>query len=314
MSSEFDRKVFVRDLKEEFHLTQITGNDDSLNRWIIAPDVNRPGLELTGNMRETDLKRVNLIGNKELAFIKTLDENTQRERFDSITDGFTPCIIITSGNKTPEILKNLAIQKNFPIFETDESTFRVVVQVIAYLDEKLAPTESFHGVMMNIYGVGVMLQGKSGIGKSELALDLIQRGHMLVADDRVDISRVHNDLICRSPELLKNMLEIRGVGVIDVSMAFGSTSTLDESYLDFVIELVPFDATKINDRIGVEDNPTVSILGVDRPLVKIPVKEGRAMGAIIESAVANFRLLEKGIDSAKIFDKRVVEYIEKNKE
>ena len=110
------------------------------------------------------------------------------------------------------------------------------------------------------------------------------------------------------------MLEIRGVGVIDVSMAFGSTSTLDESYLDFVIELVPFDATKINDRIGVEDNPTVSILGVDRPLVKIPVKEGRAMGAIIESAVANFRLLEKGIDSAKIFDKRVVEYIEKNKE
>lgn len=314
MSLEFEKKVYVRDLKNRFNLNQVTGNDESLNRWIVVPDVNRPGLELSGYMRENDLKRVTIIGNKEIDYINNLDEEDQKSRFEMITDAYTPCIIVSGGNVTPKNLVNLANQRNFPIFETVDKTYRVVVQLIAYLDEKLAPSEAFHGVMMSIYGVGVLLKGNSGVGKSELALDLIRRGHMLVADDRVDICRVHNDLLCKSPEILKNMLEIRGIGVLDVSLAFGSTSTLDSSVLDLVIELVPFNNDTIVDRIGIDSEKKINILGVERPLLTVPVKEGRAMGVIIESAVANFRLLEKGISSAEIFDKRVVEFINKNKE
>lgn len=308
---ELDGKVFVKDLKETFNLLQVSGDEESLKRWIIVPDVNRPGLELSGYVRSNDLKRVNILGNKELEYLKAIENSeTLSARYNTITDAYTPCIIISEGNECPSKLLEIAQAKNFPIFISQDKTYRLVVQLIAYLDEKLAPNDTFHGVMMNIYGIGVMLKGESGIGKSELALELIKRGHMLVADDRVDIYRVHNDLICRAPELLENVLELRGVGVIDVTYLYGTTSTLKQTNLDLIIELVPFDANRITDRIGANDRKTINILGLDKPLMEIPVKEGRSMGVIIESAVANYRLIMNGVDTAKMFEEKVAAYIQ----
>lgn len=302
----FDKKVFVRDLKETFELQQITGDDESLNRWIIAPDVNRPGLELAGFEGSNDLKRVILIGNKEMDYISHLDETVLRPRFEAITDVFTPCIIITHGKKAPELLVQIAARKNFPLFVIDQPTYRVAVRVIAYLDEKLAPSDTLHGVMLNINGVGVLLRGESGVGKSELALELINRGHTLVADDRVDMIRTHNSIFCRSPELIKNMIEIRGIGIIDVTKLYGSTSTLDESKLDLVINLVPFSAERSMERLGIEEGSGTNFLGLEIPTMDIPVKEGRAMGVLIETAVANFRLQQQGYNAAKEFDERLM--------
>ena len=308
---ELDGKVFVKDLKETFNLLQVSGDEESLKRWIIVPDVNRPGLELSGYVRSNDLKRVNILGNKELEYLKAIENSeTLSARYNTITDAYTPCIIISEGNECPSKLLEIAQAKNFPIFISQDKTYRLVVQLIAYLDEKLAPNDTFHGVMMNIYGIGVMLKGESGIGKSELALELIKRGHMLVADDRVDIYRVHNDLICRAPELLENVLELRGVGVIDVTYLYGTTSTLKQTNLDLIIELVPFDANRITDRIGANDRKTINILGLDKPLMEIPVKEGRSMGVIVESAVANYRLIMNGVDTAKMFEEKITAYIQ----
>ena len=311
-NESFDKRVYVRDLKDVFDLRQISGNDDSLNRWIIVPDVNRPGLELSGYTRSNDLKRVNILGNKELEYLEDIkDDPDLIDRYNTITDGYTPCIVISDNNECPSLLLEIAQRKNFPIFISKEKTFRLVVQIIAFLDEKLAPNDTFHGVMMNIYGMGVMLKGESGIGKSELALELIKRGHILVSDDRADIYRVHNDLVCRAPKLLENMLELRGVGVIDVTLLYGTTSTIKQSNLDLIIELTPFISGEAKDRLGIEDRKTMNILGLDIPLMEIPVKEGRSMGVIIESAVANFRLINQGIDAAKLFKERVREAIEK---
>lgn len=308
---ELDGKVFVKDLKETFNLLQVSGDEESLKRWIIVPDVNRPGLELSGYVRSNDLKRVNILGNKELEYLKAIENSeTLSARYNTITDAYTPCIIISEGNECPSKLLEIAQGKNFPIFISQDKTYRLVVQLIAYLDEKLAPNDTFHGVMMNIYGIGVMLKGESGIGKSELALELIKRGHMLVADDRVDIFRVHNDLICRAPKLLENVLELRGVGVIDVTYLYGTTSTLKQTNLDLIIELVPFDANRITDRIGANDRKTINILGLDKPLMEIPVKEGRSMGVIVESAVANYRLIMDGVDAARMFEEKVSAYIQ----
>lgn len=301
----FDKKVFVRDLKETFELEQITGDDESLNRWIIAPDINRPGLELAGFDGSNDLKRVILIGNKEMDYITRLSDEVLRVRYEAITDVFTPCIIITHGKDAPALLKEIAEAKNFPIFKIDQPTYRVAVRLIAYLDEKLAPSDTIHGVMLNINGIGVLLRGESGVGKSELALELINRGHALVADDRVDMFRTHNSIFCKSPEIIKNMIEIRGIGIIDVTKLYGSTSTLEDSKLDLVINLVPFSAERSLARLGLEDAEGVKFLGLEIPSMDIPVKEGRAMGVLIETAVANFRLQQSGYNAAKEFDERL---------
>lgn len=314
MNNKLDRQVFVGDLKVKFALHQVSGNEESLKRWIIAPDINRPGLELAGFEVENDLKRVEIIGAKEMAYITTLDAATQRARFETITDAYTPCIIITHGNQAPPILLDVAEGKNFPVFETEESTHRLSVQVIAFLDEKLAPMTLIHGVMMNINGVGVLLKGESGIGKSELALELVSRGHSLVADDRVDMLRMHNFILCKAPQILRNLLEIRGIGVIDLSRIYGSVSTLNETRLDLIINLEHQDGDYDPVKLGFEAYPKCEVLGLAIPYINISVKEGRAMGVIIETAVANFRLQQLGYNSALEFKEKLREFINSQKE
>ena len=308
---ESEGKVTIRELQNYFKFEQLTGNEDSLSRWVIVPDVNRPGLELAGFFKHTEPRRIVIIGDKEQAYIDTLSVEIQRERFEQLTDGHTPTIIISHHRSCPEVLKEIASYKNFPIFRTSMTTSRLMVDLVSFLDERLAPSDSIHGVLISVYGKGVLICGESGMGKSETALELIRKGHVLVADDRVDVVRVHNSIIGHSPQLLQGMLEIRGIGIIDVAKMFGASALLPSAQIDLVVSLEKFDSSVEYARVGIENEQFMHVLEVDLPKIVLPVKEGRTMAVLIESAVTNFRLKEMGFDSAKEFENRVYDYIEK---
>lgn len=304
-------KVTIREIEQYFQFEQLTGNDESLERWVIVPDVNRPGLELAGYYKYTEPRRIVIIGEKESAYINTLDEEVQKERFDKITDGYTPCIIIAHDQKCPEILQEIAEERNFPIFMAKQPTYRVMADLVTFLDEKMAPMDSIHGVLVSVYGKGVLIMGESGMGKSEIALELIRKGHVLVADDRVDIRRVHNTLIGRAPDLLAGFLEIRGIGIIDVAKMFGGSSWMLDDEVEMVIMLEDYDPKKEYARLGNEEQKYMRILGLEVPMMVLPVKEGRSMAILVEAAVTNHQLKERGYDSAKEFEKRVYDFIER---
>jgi HPr kinase/phosphorylase len=294
----YDKKVTIKEIVEFFNFEQLTGDSASLERWTVVPDVNRPGFELCGIMRQTDPRRIVVIGNKESDFIKTMSEEDQRARFPQITDGLTPALIITKNNELPPVLKEVANATDFPILRTGLETFRLMTDLITFLDEKLAPEDTLSGVLVSVHGTGVLLLGESGMGKSETALDLIRDGHLLIADDRVDVQHIHNAVYGHSPAIIKGLLEIRGIGVIDVEKMFGSASLSDSTKIDMVIKLVPFEAAAEYNRIGDETQRFTRILDVLIPTITIPVSAGRNVGALVESAVINFKMQQKGYNSA----------------
>ncbi len=309
-----NKKITVSKLKEQFHLNQVTGDDTSLNRRIEIAEISRPGFELAGFFQHSDLRRVIVFGEKEIAFIQSLDKKIQAERFELLTQDLTPAIIICRGFDCPTVLKRIAKKKNFPIFLTENATGRTSIDVTSYLDEQLAEETLMHGVFLSIHGKGVIIKGDSGIGKSEIALDLIQRGHILIADDCVELSHVGNTIVGKSPEVLSNLLEIRGIGVIDVVKMFGVSSVLDKDVVDLVVHLERWVPSKEYTRIGTESVELFeNILGVEVPKVIVPVTGGRSMSAIIEAAVMNMRLKELGYDSTEEFVNRIIANINKNK-
>lgn len=305
--------VSVKALVEAFDFEQITGDEESLNRQIVMADTNRPGLELAGFFENSQVKRLVVLGDKEIAYISTMSVQKQRKAFDFITNEITPAIIITKGHKCPDVLKRCAKRKNFPVLSSESATTRLIVDLVAFLDEKLASSQCLHGGLLSIYGKGVLIRGESGMGKSEIALELIKRGHLLVADDRVDCYRIHNKIVGKAPELLSGMLEIRGIGIINVARMFGVSSVLPKTQVDFQVSLEMWKPDQDYDRVGIEEKKHENILGVDIPKIVVPVREGRSMAVIIESAVTNYMLSEMGMDSAKEFEQRVLDYIEKNK-
>ncbi|MFV0479844.1 MAG: HPr(Ser) kinase/phosphatase [Anaerorhabdus sp.] len=311
---ESNGKVIIRDLVNHFGFEQVTGDETSLNRWVVVPDLNRPGLELAGFFKPDEMRRILIMGDKELTFIEKLDPEVQRERFKKLTDEYTPMLVLSRGRDCPEILKEVANKAGFPIFKSSLPSYRLMVDLITYLDEQLAPTDTLHGGFMSVFGKGILITGESGMGKSEVALELIRRGHVLVADDRVDIARIHNSLIGHSPELLYGMLEIRGIGIIDVMKMFGASALLQRANIDLVIRLERFDSTKEYARVGNEQEVFTKILDIDVPTIILPVREGRTMAILVESAVTNFQLKKAGFNSAKEFERRVFEHIQQKNE
>lgn len=309
-----DKKVTVKEFADYFQFEQLTGDEQSLRRSIELTDTNRPGLELAGFFDYSQAKRLVILGDKEIAYIHSMSEQAQKRSFDFLTGEETPAIVITRGHECPQILRECALEKNFPVFCCEEKTNHTIVNIITWLDEKLAKSVSVHGELLIIYGTGVMICGESGMGKSEIALELIKRGHQLVADDRVDCYRIHNHLVGKSPQLLEGMLELRGVGVINIARMYGVGAVAHKANVDIQITLEEFDPRANYDRVGIEEKKNVSILDVEVPKITIPVREGRSMGVIIESAVTNYMLAKDGLDSAKEFEQRVLEFIEKNKE
>lgn len=306
--------ISVEELKNYFSMLQITGDEKSLKHKITTADTNRPGLELAGFYDFSQRKRIVILGDKEQEYIKSMSDYRQRKTFDFLTSEDTPVIIITKDRECPPILRRIAKKKNFPILVTELETFRLIVNITTFLDEALAPIETLHGGLLSVYGRGVLIRGESGLGKSEIALELIKKGHLMVADDRVDCRRIHNRLVGGAPEILHGLLEIRGVGIIDVIRMFGVSSVIKTSPINLVIQLETWKKDSTYSRLGIEDTQYDTILGIEVPKIVIPVREGRSMAVIIESAVTNFILQEQGLNSAREFEQRVLEHIQKNKE
>lgn len=310
---KYDKKVTVREIVDFFKFEQLTGDDHSLDRWTIVPDVNRPGFELCGFYKATEPRRIVVIGNKESEFIKNMSEADQRARFPLLTDGLTPALIITKNNELPPILKEVAEATDFPILRTSLETYRLMADIITFLDEKLAPEDTLSGVLMAIHGVGVLLTGESGMGKSETALELIRQGNVLISDDRVDVQHIHNSVIGHAPDIIKGLLEIRGIGIIDVEKMFGAMALADKAEVSLVIKLVPYEPDAEYNRIGDETLRYTRILDVLVPTINLPVSAGRNTSTLVESAVTNFRLQQAGFNSSDEIRKRFLEYTDQSK-
>ncbi len=301
MAKEYKKKVLVRDIAKYFNLEQITGDETSLNRWVVVADMNRPGFELSGYFKFTEPRRIVIIGQKEIEYISHMTEQEQRDRYPKITDGFTPMLVVTRNNEVPPILIEIGKQLNFPIFRTPQETSRFQVDLVSYLDEKLAPEDTISGVLLVVYGMGVLLTGESGIGKSETALELIRNGQVLVADDRVDVQRIHNHIHGHSPELLKGRMELRGIGIIDAQRMYGASCVKDRNRIELVIELKQYNPNAEYERVGDITPHYTNILNVMIPTIIMPVSPGRSVSALIESAVTNFQLKQSGYDASQQF-------------
>ncbi len=308
------KTVTVRDIWEYFGYRQIYGNDDSLNREIKDANTNRPGLELSGYLDEHVNKRIVVIGEKEMNYIHTMSEEAQRTVFDYLTGDQIPMILISRDMTCPPILGEIAYQKNFPVFTSYAPTNSLIVEIVSFLEEFFAPIESIHGVLLQVFGRGVLIRGESGLGKSEIALELIKRGHILVADDRVDIYRIHNSIVGEAPEILRNLLEIRGVGIINVTSMFGIASTTEKSEIDYVIDLQKWSSEAEYDRLNLDHAKQVeTFFGVDVPKMTLPVSEGRSIAVVIEAAVTSQILRGRGIDPSSELEERVLELINRQK-
>lgn len=305
--------VRTKDLLENFNLTLVAGAD-GINREIITSDISRPGIEMTGYFNYYPKERLQLIGRTEMAYFLDLDEEARRDRAEKLCTKITPGIVFSRGMDIPRVFVEAANQAGVPLLRSPRKTTRVISRLTNYLEEKFAPTTSIHGVLVDIYGVGVLIIGQSGVGKSETALELVKRGHRLVADDSVEIRQEDYDsLIGSSPEILEHMLEIRGIGIIDVMTLFGAGAVRTSKYISVVINLENWIEDKQYDRLGLDDDK-MQIMDVQLPMATIPVRPGRNLAVIIEVAAMNFRLKRMGFHAAQDFSDRLTNLIEKEKD
>ena len=268
-------------------------------------NVNRPGLQLAGFYGHFVPKRAQVIGEMEMEYLRALTSNKRKKVLDELFCRDIPCLIIsTSIEPCPEILESAKNHSRI-VLRSKSSTTQLINMLVIYLNDLLAPNLTIHGVLVDIFGVGVLLIGRSSVGKSETVLELIQRYHRLVADDAVIIKRVNNRLIGSSPEIIRNFMEVRGIGIIDISSMFGAGAVKLTKVIDLVVELETCDDTKIYDRLG-EDTATHTILDISLSKLTIPVKPGRNLASILEVAARNYRLKSMGYDTLQELNNRVL--------
>ncbi|MEX2461598.1 MAG: HPr(Ser) kinase/phosphatase [Paenibacillaceae bacterium] len=300
------KKVKVSDLVKQFHMEVICG-DEGLKRMITVADLYRPGLELAGYFNYHPFERVQILGKTELAFFNTLTADVRRDRMERLCNEETPCMLITRGMDVPEELIKAATEKQMPVIRSLAATTTLASQITDFLENKLAPTTTIHGVLVDIYGIGILISGASGIGKSETALELVKRGHRLTADDAVEIRQsAAHVLVGNAPELIKHLLEIRGVGIINVMTLFGAGAVRNNTRISVVINLEIWQQDKQYDRLGL-DEETTRIIDTDVPLVTIPVRPGRNLAVIVEVAAMNYRLKRMGYNAAQHFTNKLTE-------
>ena len=272
---------------------------------IQSPDLNRPGMQFCGFYEHFAWERPQLIGIVEMAYLKQQEPQERIKVLKKYFEYSLPCVIICRSLIPPPELLSLAEAADIPVYQTPTETSRFTARLIHYLSRELAPHELRHGVLLDVFGVGVLLSGKSGVGKSEAALELIKRGHMLVADDLVDICRVaENRLIGTCPDAIRHLMEIRGIGLIDVQAMFGVSAVTNSKTIDLVMELEAWDETKLYDRVGLNDE-TTEILGVPITRVFMPIRPGRNLAIIIEVAARNLSLKRLGYHAARDLKQRV---------
>ena len=296
---------------DQFHLEVLYGPEGYRDRKITIEHVDRPGLQLTGYFDYFDKERIQLIGLVETSYLNGLSAQERERRFDMLFGYHPPAVIFARGLEPYPECMEMARKHGQVILRTGENTANIMSMMIAYLRMALSPTITRPGVLVEVYGEGVLLAGESGVGKSEIAIELIKRGHRLIADDAVEIRRIPNGgLIGTSPELIRHYMELRGIGVVDVRRLFGMSAIKFDSAIDLLINLEDWVEGKIYDRLGAEELFT-DLLGVRLRTITIPVKPGRNLAAIVEVAAMNNRNRKMGYNAAKEFAKKVDEHIYK---
>lgn len=307
-----DNLVTVNELIKEMPYIHFVSGEEFGDRTIEVSDLSRPAIELTGYFDFYPAERIQLFGATEISFLERLIPEVRTDIFEQMSTAETPAFLISRGQEVPEELLKVATKAKIPVLVSPRATTRLSANVMNFLEERLAERMDQHGVFMDIYGMGVLIIGDSGIGKSETGLELVQRGHRLIADDRVQLYMVDESrIIGEAPYILRNMIEIRGLGVIDVMNMFGVGSVREKQELELVINLKHWEKGDVFDRIGndVENKP---FFHVDIPMINIPVKVGRNLATIVEIAAMNKRAKEMGYDATAIFEDRLTELIESN--
>jgi len=305
MSEEYS--VTLSEIIRDFRLEIVTGYDKVDDIMITTSDINRPGLQLTGYMENFDKRRIQIIGMVETSYLNTMTPEERYERLDALFKMAIPCVIITRGLDIYKEMIELSEKYGIPILRTNEITSNFVSGLIKYLNVQLAPRIIKHGVMVEVYGEGILILGESGVGKSETAMELVKRGHRLIADDVVEIRRVSDTtLLGTAPDIIRHFVEIRGIGILDVKNLYGMGAVKVQETVSLVIHLELWDKNKNYNRLGVEEEYT-DILGIKVPSLTIPVRPGRNLAIIVELAAMNNRQKSVGYNAAKVFIDKISE-------
>ncbi len=307
--------VALQAIIEKMDLKNLTPEIDISTVKIVKPDINRPAMQLAGFFEHFDSNRVEIIGFVEYSYMEQMDEDRRRqiyEQFFSYED--VPCVIYCRDLEPDKTFREIAVKYGVPILNTSKATSDFMAEIIRWLNVKLAPCISIHGVLVDVYGEGVLITGESGIGKSEAALELIKRGHRLITDDVVEIRKVSDDtLVGSAPDITKHFIELRGIGIVDVNALFGASAVEETQNIDLVIRLEDWDKDKDYDRLGLEEEYT-EYLGNKVICHDIPIRPGRNLAVICETAAVNYRLKKMGYNAAQELYKRVQENLTKKRE
>jgi len=306
--------VSVKQLIEKMKLDNLTPEIDVDNIKITIPDINRPALQIAGYLEHFETSRVQIIGFVEYSYMQNLEESIRNERYEDIIKDDTPCYIFCRDLIADDEFLNVAKAHNCAVLVSHKSTSNLMAEVIRWLNVKLAPCISVHGVLVDVYGEGVLITGESGIGKSEAALELVKRGHRLVSDDVVEIRKVSDDtLIGTAPDITRHLIELRGIGIVDVKVLFGVSSVRETQNIDLVIKLEEWNRDKDYDRIGLEEE-YIEYLGNKVVCHSIPIRPGRNLAIICESAAVNYRQKKMGYNAAQELYNRVQKSLKSREE
>ncbi len=295
------------------HRLELISGSEGLHNEISKAQVSRPGIELAGLFDFYEHDRIQVLGSKEIAFFGWLNQNDQEIRVDMLFQQKPPIFVFSHNVDVPEVFIRKGNEYKIPIAKSNKKTSALLSSLYQYLSAKLAPRESLHGTLLDVSGVGVLIRGKSGLGKSEVALELVRRGHQLVADDRVDIyQREIGVIVGEAPELLRRYLEIRGIGIVNVVKMFGAKAYKENKKIMLVIDLEPWDEKKEYDRLGL-DNDKIRFFDTDVDYNKIPISEGRNVASLVEAAAVNARLKFLGENAALEFSNALDQYLNNKK-
>ncbi|HPV15566.1 MAG TPA: HPr(Ser) kinase/phosphatase [Candidatus Cloacimonadota bacterium] len=306
---ELTVKQLFEDKRKDFALSLVT-EPHTINKRIVTPYFNRPGLALAGWLEVFTPERIQIFGEAEVRYLQSLKEQPMLERLRELFKMDIPCVIISKGLSLPPSVEYLANDLNIPIFSSRLSTVQLISQINRYLMDVFALEKTIHATLVDVFGLGILITGKSGIGKSECALDLISRGHSLVGDDMINMRNLNDTIVGRSGREFGHFMEIRGVGVVNVEKMFGIERVRREKTIDLQIELMPWQENTEYERIGLKAN-YVDHLGVKLPMIYLPISPGKNVSVIVEVAAMNQILKGSGYDAAEDFNRKIHEEIRK---
>ena len=299
------KTVELKRIVEKMNLKNLTPDVELNDKEVEVPDINRPALQLSGYFEHFDSERVQIIGYVEYTFLEKLDMEKKKEVYKTLLSYKIPCIIFCRNLPPEQMLLDMAVEADVPIFITEKKTSAFTAEIIRWMNVQLAPCISIHGVLVDVYGVGVLIMGESGIGKSEAALELVKRGHRLVSDDVVEIKKVSDEtLVGSAPDITRHFIELRGFGIVDVKTLFGVLSVRETQNIDLVITLEEWNKEKEYDRLGLEEQYT-EFLGNKVVCHQLPIRPGRNLAVIVETAAINYRQKKMGYNAAQELYKRV---------